>query len=43
MEKTKMKINKIVKDPNFGIDSSEIYDEEETIITKKNKKGKNNL
>ena len=34
MEKTKMKINKIVKDPNFGIDSSEIYDVEETIITK---------
>jgi hypothetical protein len=38
MEKTKMKINTIVKDPNFGIDSNEIYDEEETIITKKPKK-----
>ena len=38
MEKTKMKINKIVKEPDFGLDSNEIYDEEETIITNKPKR-----
>ena len=40
MEKTKTKINKTfsVKEPDFGLDSNEVYDEEETIITKKPKK-----
>jgi len=35
MEKTKTKINKIIKEVDFGLDSNEIYDEEEIIITKK--------
>jgi hypothetical protein len=40
MEKTKTKINKTfsVKEPDFGIDSNEVYDEEDTIITKNPKK-----
>ena len=38
IEKTKTKINQIIKDPDFGINSTEIYDEEETVITKKPKK-----
>ena len=38
IEKTKTKINQIIKDPDFGINSNEIYDEEETVITKKPKK-----
>ena len=38
IEKTKTKINQIIKDPDFGINSTEIYDEEEIVITKKPKK-----
>ena len=38
IEKTKTKINQIIKDPDFGINSNKIYDEEETVITKKPKR-----